>query len=1425
MKRFLKVLGITLLALVGVVLLAFGAIQTPPGKAMLARLGSSLASSEGLKVGISDIRGFVPFDMSVGRIEAADAKGTFAEIDNLRLAWRPLELLRRTLDVTRLEADALKLARLPELPPAAPSESSGGTSFALPVRVARLAIGDIDIAEPVLGHAARLSFEASADVASLARGLSLDFDLKRLDEPGSVKGRAAYAPETSRLELDIAASEPAGGLIARAAGLDGLPEIAATLKGAGPLDNWDGRLTLKAGDVAEAGGVAGIRAVGDAHRITFALDADIARLLPGDIAPLFEGRTELSGAATVDPNQAVALEKVSARAAGFGAALNGTISPERVFDLAFDVTVGDAARFSALAPGVSWQSMRLNGTLEGTQAAPALNASLAAAGLSGMGYGASTLDATFATTPGTGGTLALAAKGTAGGLSAEDPQVAGALGTSGDFSLAATVPSGPDFANAVLTDVALRLSALTARFDGRADAQTIAGKLNVERLDLAAFGPLAGRPLAGVATLDADVDGTTDLSRLSLTVKGNADKLATGLAQLDGLIGGGLSIDGALARDGENAISVNELKVNAQGLALVLDGRVATDLADLKAKLTLDNLARLDPRVSGALDADAAFSGTLENLGVTAKISIPDGRAMDHPIKDLALDVTATDLTGKVGGRFQLSGDVAGKPATGAGSLETLADDTRRLTGLDIAIGSVTARGDVALAPSNLVTGTLAVKAGNLADISALTLTEASGRLDADVTLDAADGRQRVAVKADAADVRFAGQRVGTAKIDATVVDPARVPLINGTVDLAAVDVSGVVIESAKLNAKGSTAGTDLTLDAQAQGVRLNTAGRLDPLDNNGARLRLDTLNATRGKVTIRTTQPVTFTVADGSVSIDKLALTAGSGSATVSGKAGQTLDLSVDIRALPLSLADMAVPGLGLTGTLAATARVTGTASAPTGNYQVTVSRLSSPDIANAGAGPFDIAANGNLANGRASITSTISGRNLRGVTVNGSVPIAGGNLDLAIRGAIDLAIINPLLGTTGARLTGNANIDATLRGTAAAPRAGGTVRISGGRFDDAVNGVSLDRIEAVITGTERSVTLTSFSARTSNGGTVTGRGNVALDPAAGLPGKIDLTLSNAALVNSDLMRLVAEGPLSVEGAFLRDPRITGRITLRALDISIPDRFPGGVQDLDVRHVNASQKYRQAHPARPSEATASGPSSGGMPLDLVIAAPNNTVFVRGMGVDAQLGGELRLTGTSHAPVTNGAFEMRRGTFELGSRRLTFTRGRITFTGNTDPELDFVAETTAQDITARVLISGPASQPDITFTSTPTLPQDEVLSRLLFGRNAGALNASQAIQLAQIVAQFSGGGTVLDSVRRSLGVDNLDVGADSTGRGGQVGLGRRLNDNIYLGVRQGTSSNSSRVTVDIDVTRNIKLQGATSASGAAEVGIGAQWDY
>lgn len=1416
----LRGLGYTLAGVLVVLVALFAALQTGPGKTMLARVASSLASLSGLSVSISEISGGVPWNMGIGRIAVADAKGPVAEVEALRLAWHPLSLLSGVVNVDAVEARRISVNRLPELPASEPAPAtSGGSSFMMPVRLGRLAVDDIVIGEPVLGHAAQLSLTASADLMAAGPGLSADFALERKDAPGSVKGKVHYTPDTRFLDVDIAASEPAGGLVARAAGMDGLPPLDARVNGKGPIDAWDGQLSLSAGDVAHVTGAAGVRAANGGHRINLALDADVAKLLPPAVAPMFEQRTELSAIAFAQPAGTVDVETFSVRAAGFGFAAKGKVDPQGPSaDLAFSAVAGEADRFAALAPGAAWKSVKLEGSLKGLLATPAVSARLDALGLSGAGYGAGTVAAEVKTAP-EGGNLNVSLQANAKGLTAADPKVKSALGDTAQVTATAVVPARGDPA---LTGFSAQLAALSARFTGTASAAAAAGTLQLERLDLAAFGPLAGQPLAGTARLDADVQGADGFRKLTLKLSGGTEGIKTGITAVDGIFGATSRLAGTLSRAGEKAFTVENLTLAATGLDLKVDGTLSPRLADLKAGLTLDDLKRVEPRLSGRLESSAAFSGSLDALAVAARVAVPQGTAMGQKIEGLTLGLDARNLTGLPSGSFKLDGRVAGKPATGGGAFALADQGAARLDDLDLAIGSVTARGHVARQADGLFGGQLAVAAGNLADLSALALTELAGKLDARLDLGTADGRQTVAVNATADNVRAAGQSVGGARINLTVADPTGQPVLDGTVNLTNVE-AGVSIPRASLQARRAGQGSALTLDAQVNGANVAATAQLNH-QGSTSRVRLDRFSVARGGTTLATSAPANIAIEGGEVTIDRLALASRGGSVAVSGRAGSSLDLSVDLRNLPLALAELAAPGLGLNGTVSGTARVRGSADRPEGPYDIQVSRLSTPDLAKAGAGPFDIRSAGALGGGRVTTRTTISGTHLSNVAITGSAPLGAGDLDLALRGGVDLRIANASLAAMGSQLTGNAAIDATVRGTAAAPRAGGSVRISGARYNDGVNGITLDRIEGVIAGTDRSVTVNSLTARTPNGGSLSARGSVGLDPAANFPGRVEVTMQNAGLVNSELIRLVTEGRIAVEGQFTNDPHVTGRINIRAMDVNIAERMPGGVQSMPVRNVNDRRGRDAARMAPPPARRERGGASGGITLDLTVAAQNN-IFVRGMGMEAELGGELHVSGTSRAPVTQGGFDMRRGRFDILGKRLTFTRGKITFSGNTDPDLDFIAETTANDITARILVTGPASQPEITFTSEPTLPQDEVLARLLFGRNAGSLTAAQSLQIAQTIAQFSGGGGVLDQMRRSLGMDSLDVGTNAAGTGGQVGLGRRINNNIYMGVRQGTTPNSSQVTVDVDVTKNIRLQGATGADGNTSVGIGAQWDY
>ena len=204
----------------------------------------------------------------------------------------------------------------------------------------------------------------------------------------------------------------------------------------------------------------------------------------------------------------------------------------------------------------------------------------------------------------------------------------------------------------------------------------------------------------------------------------------------------------------------------------------------------------------------------------------------------------------------------------------------------------------------------------------------------------------------------------------------------------------------------------------------------------------------------------------------------------------------------------------------------------------------------------------------------------------------------------------------------------------------------------------------------------------------------------------------------------------------------------------------------------------------------------------------------------------MRLHGRLSDPVTIGGFELRRGRMSVAGTRLDFTQGRITFAGSLTPELNLVAQTQATNITVTITVTGRADAPRFAFSSSPALPPEEVLSRLLFDKASGGLSPTQALQVAQVAAQFSGGGgsDVFERVRRALGVDSIDVSVGSSGDP-KVGLSRAINRRISVGVKAGRQAGDSGVSVDIDVTRHIRAQGEVDRNGGGAVGVGMEWEY
>ena len=154
----------------------------------------------------------------------------------------------------------------------------------------------------------------------------------------------------------------------------------------------------------------------------------------------------------------------------------------------------------------------------------------------------------------------------------------------------------------------------------------------------------------------------------------------------------------------------------------------------------------------------------------------------------------------------------------------------------------------------------------------------------------------------------------------------------------------------------------------------------------------------------------------------------------------------------------------------------------------------------------------------------------------------------------------------------------------------------------------------------------------------------------------------------------------------------------------------------------------------------------------------------------------------------------------------------ITFAGASppDPMLDIKGVYTTSELEVTAGFQGPASDPELVLTSNPSLPEDEILSQVLFGKSQGSLSAIEAVQLASAVNELSGGGSGLDvvgSVRRFIGADVLQVGGGEDGP--EVKVGKYL-DGVYVGTKAGSTPGSSGVEVEIEITPNISVTSETT---------------
>ena len=1411
--------------------------------------------------------------------------------------------------------------------------------FSLPelpvaINLRELDFPSITFAEPVFGQAAVLRAGGSV---TLARGaLDTTLDVERLDQPGgTMRLKAAFSNQTRQLDVDVALQEPQGGVVATLLKIEGAPAIDLRLQGSGPLDDVDVRFSLDADALRIAEGVVALRSGDEGLGFTADFSGGLSPLIPPEFRDFFAGESSVAVHGVKKASGGLRIDQMAVKGAVLDLSGNLETGPDNFLrNLSLIGSLGDPRGPAVVLPVPGGRTKLHSAELyvrygdasrwSGLLVLDRLQAADIEMEDVTLRLGGLALDLEDPARR----RVTVTAEGLATGLWSADPDVERALGKRIDlFADAELKPGGP----VELRQLQVSGNGLSIFSAGSFADLVYTGRNAIRVDDLGVFAGLADRPLGGAVDLHADGSVSPLSGGFDLTFDGSATDLAVGEARIDPLMAGETTLSGRAVRD-ETGFRTENLKLANAQLSFASDGQISTRRTDIGFEAALSELALVDPRLAGRLTATGRATGDGRPIAVTLSAEVPEGKLMARTLTGARIgftgEVDGSNVTGSLSGNAALDGLVMR-----LGGDLAVAGANRSLTGIEVAVGPNRLSGELSQIGGAPVEGKLALHAPDIAAVAALALVEATGAIDADIGLAAADVGQGVTVRANAKGVAVGATRIGALDVDASIVDALGLPLIDGT--LTGRDMALAGIDIATLSAKATHVdGTRMHLDVESRlaiGTLANLSGELVRLDD-GFSVTLDRLDLRQQGVSARLTAPTTVTLAGGTLELSPLGLDVGRGNLTAQGKVGDSLDVDLTIRDLPLDIANVIRPDLAFAGTVNGSARITGPRSAPDARFQVSAAGVGSAMTRGAGLPPVTLDARGTTANGVMQLDARVAGnglaaeakgkvplgpgnldlavdlqafplalvdrvagsRGLRGtlsgrahltgpladpagtfdlrgeglsaqvladndirplgLTASGSyrgrtlqltqaratgadgldlqgsghLPFAGPGLDVRVTGTVPLSVADVTLAERSAQVAGLLHVTATARGSLTAPQFGGTFDLDGGTFVDPQTNFRLESVALDGTLEGNVAVFRSFRGNVASGGTITGQGRITL--ARGFPADVTLRINDARYTDGAFISTRLDGALTATGPlFGGGGLLAGQLDLGRTEISVAEGLGANAQAaLDqVDHIATPPPVQQtldrAKVGTPRSAEAR--NRNGIGLDLRINAPNQ-IFVRGRGLDVELGGNLRLQGTTTDVQPVGQFEMRRGRLLILGQRIDFDQGSLQLVGNLDPQIHFVARTVSQDVTAIVTVDGRVSQPNITFSSEPQLPEDEVLSRVLFNRATQNLSAFQLAQLAAAAAELAGGGTgpgILSQLRGATGLDDLDVITQEDGSTA-VRAGKYIDENIYLDVQTDTDG-VSRAEINLDINRNFTARGSVGSDGNTTLGLFFERDY
>jgi autotransporter translocation and assembly factor TamB len=1260
-RRLALGVGLVLTGFSLIALGLYGFAQTEPGRAWVAKTAAAALSVPGRAViSVERLEGRLPWRIRLTGVSVRDKAGRWLGATGIEIDWRPLALLSRRLHVTSLRVIDLEIERLPAGAATDSEDGPGGIpSLPVDVTVERLIVEDVRLGPALLGQAA--SFRIAGEAATReADRLASALVVERTDGvPGRAELAAAYVSRDDRLTLDAQLSEPAGGLIARALDLPGLPAVEARVSGDGPLSKWTASVSVALQELASLQADVLIERR-DGFRFHAGGSASSGRSLVEPPWTLLAGDQafEIEGAWRRD--RVVAVDRMWIEGPAARLEADGTLAVARMqIDARVQARLKDPALAGSLAPGATVEGLNVEARAKGALRRPEIGATVSADRLAAPGVEAKGVKTRFTFSPARAiGPAAPRGELTAAGeideLAVEDlKDIEPLLDRRLTWRLAGTL----DFDSSVLEAKDLLIQSGPTRVTGRSTIALATGtsrsELRVLADDLAGLGPLIGIGVQGRGEVDASVETSGFGGPIKARLAGRLREIRLDEPVAQALLAGQAIVTANLAHAPDQPLTISGLEVETPAARLSgnADFPDNFDRIGARYRLTVADAnvlsGPLGTRLAGRGVIQGRAQGQVSNPELQGEAVLTAANVEGLDLGQLKFAYSASDLPTTPRGRL----DLVATPSFGkleAGADYVFADPELRLTGLHAQTRGTRAEGTLTLPTDGRpLTGTLDVRAADLGPWLGLVGIDGGGASTAALRLSGDGPRQAADLSAEltefgwrlAEDAAVQGKSLGVTLKTSDLMGSLKG---TGQVTATGVALGDLRFDKLTLSAEGDRFKAALVLDAAGafRGPVAIAAAGLAQVDAEKFVLEVSTAKGQALGQPVALRRPFSITRRADAFELRGLDLEFGKARLTAEAGLGVervSAELSVD--ALSMANLDPLWPMPGVSGELSGAITIEGPRNDPEGKGHVELSDLKSGLLEEGPA--FGLQASATWRARRLTLTGRLSGMPEREAGLVADLPLTLDPASLALSIPSDepmsgrlswhgqMASIWPLMPLEGHNLTGETDLIMALAGSPARPEISGSLQLARGEYEALETGTLLKNLDLGIDlGVDRAV-LTRLTAGDGGSGRMSATGQMAFDPGRGHPFRLDVEIEDFAALRRDDVTAVSDGRLTLEGSLDRSA-LTGAFETRSVEVRIVDRLPADVVTLDVLETDSNDKASMFRAEKKKDGVGAD-----ILLDVTVAMPKR-VFVRGRGLDSEWSGDLRVTGSLDAPVVEG---------------------------------------------------------------------------------------------------------------------------------------------------------------------------------------------